>query len=196
MKPLENTGNRTLSVYAIAGVTLAMAIATHGAFPVTLLNQPRDEVAKPHTNLPDFYEFYLGEHRNPTCRILHVIGTSMVVVSVFTKHWNLLVALITGVSCGLMLSEFLSPFPNGLVEFASVIGIGYLVVQRMQSDNNNKAAFPWHILVMGYLPAWIGHFFFEHNRPATFLYPSYSLLCDFVMCYQSLTGKLSLKEEL
>jgi hypothetical protein len=35
--------------------------------------------------------------------------------------------------------------------------------------------------VAGYGFAWIGHFFFEHNKPATFKHPWYSLLGDWVM---------------
>ena len=44
--------------------------------------------------------------------------------------------------------------------------------------------------VVGYAFAWVGHFFFEKNKPATFTYPLYSLLADFVMLYQALSGKL------
>ena len=33
----------------------------------------------------------------------------------------------------------------------------------------------------GYGFAWVGHFFFEHNRPATFSHPWYSLAADFVL---------------
>ncbi|MCC5856274.1 MAG: DUF962 domain-containing protein [Idiomarina sp.] len=35
--------------------------------------------------------------------------------------------------------------------------------------------------VIGYGFAWVGHFVFEHNKPATFKYPGYSLLGDWVM---------------
>ena len=35
--------------------------------------------------------------------------------------------------------------------------------------------------VVGYGFAWIGHFFFEHNKPATFKQPIFSLICDFKM---------------
>jgi hypothetical protein len=45
-------------------------------------------------------------------------------------------------------------------------------------------------LVTGYAFAWVGHFFFEHNRPATFQYPIYSFLGDWVMLKDFLTGRL------
>ncbi|MCA9633562.1 MAG: DUF962 domain-containing protein [Myxococcales bacterium] len=44
--------------------------------------------------------------------------------------------------------------------------------------------------VMGYGPAWISHFFIEKNKPATFDYPTYSLLADFVMFAKMLNGTM------
>ena len=46
--------------------------------------------------------------------------------------------------------------------------------------------------VVGYGFAWIGHFFFEKNKPATFTHPLYSLIGDFAMFRDILLGKVSL----
>ncbi|MFT5840959.1 MAG: hypothetical protein ACI9UT_003473 [Flavobacteriales bacterium] len=46
----------------------------------------------------------------------------------------------------------------------------------------------WLLPVLGYGFAWVGHFFFEHNKPATFQYPFYSLLGDWVMYKDMLLG--------
>ncbi|MBZ2189579.1 DUF962 domain-containing protein [Alcanivorax sp. JB21] len=51
----------------------------------------------------------------------------------------------------------------------------------------------WWLLavpLIGYGFAWVGHFFFEKNRPATFKHPWYSLAGDFVMWKDILTRRI------
>ena len=41
----------------------------------------------------------------------------------------------------------------------------------------------------GYLPAWLGHWLFERNSPATFRHPLYSLRGDFTLLLDVLSGR-------
>lgn len=90
----------------------------------------------------DFYPFYLQEHSDRTCRRLHFVGSSLVLLTAAYALFSGKLALL-----------FLLP----------VIGYGF---------------------------AWVGHFGFEKNRPATFKYPLYSLMGDWVMFKDMLTGKI------
>ncbi len=45
-------------------------------------------------------------------------------------------------------------------------------------------------IVCGYGFAWVGHFAFEKNRPATFTHPIYSLIGDWVMWAEIATGRI------
>ena len=45
-------------------------------------------------------------------------------------------------------------------------------------------------LIQGYALAWVGHFFFEHNKPATFKYPRFSFMGDWRLWWEILTGKV------
>jgi len=50
----------------------------------------------------------------------------------------------------------------------------------------------WWLLGMpaiGYGFAWVGHFFFEKNRPATFKYPLWSLMGDWRLFFETVTGR-------
>ena len=44
--------------------------------------------------------------------------------------------------------------------------------------------------VIGYAFAWYAHFFVEHNKPATFGHPFYSLAADYVMVFKMITGRM------
>jgi hypothetical protein len=97
-----------------------------------------------YRNFREFYPFYLDEHRDPVCRRLHFIGSTLVLllmpVALIARDWRWLLLM-------------------------PVVGYGF---------------------------AWVGHFMFEKNRPATFRHPVYSLTGDWVLYWQVLTGKRKL----
>lgn len=99
-----------------------------------------------YQSFKEFYPFYLSQHNNSVCRLLHFIG-SLVVLAIL----------------------------------ASVVISG---------------SFAWlfALPVAGYGFAWVGHFIFEKNRPATFTYPLYSFAGDWLMFWEILTGKISFKQ--
>jgi hypothetical protein len=102
---------------------------------------------KSYSTLQQFYPFYLSQHQNFVCRVLHFIGTGL-----------LLTSLLLGIIYSNWMFFALMPF----------IGYGF---------------------------AWVGHFFFEHNKPATFQYPLFSLASDFILFWDLLVGKQKFKTE-
>jgi len=68
---------------------------------------------------------------------------------------------------------------------------GSLLVLALAAYSFATGAFRLLLLlpVIGYGFAWIGHFSFERNKPATFRYPLYSLMGDWVMLWEFLSGK-------
>ncbi len=91
----------------------------------------------------EFYPFYLGEHRNQTCRRMHFVGSTLALVCL----------------------------------------IGLLA--------SGNLLFLLYGLFCGYGFAWIGHFAFEKNRPASFRRPLYSFMGDWVMYRDIWSGRIA-----
>ena len=84
------------------------------------------------------------------------------------------------------LGEHRHPVCRRLHYLGTTLAIGAVLIAAVTGETR------WLLLLplVGYAPAWAGHFFFEHNKPATFYYPLWSLAGDFVMFAQMLTGRL------
>jgi len=134
------------------------------------------------SSFSEFFPYYLGEHRNPTCRILHFFGTAgffaVVGASLWSRPAQFGLALLAMVALGIV-GDLIERRRNAAPALLAMIVIGV-------------AAQPWILVgvVWAYAFAWIGHFKIEHNRPATFVYPLWSLLGDFRMWGLMARGRL------
>ena len=85
---------------------------------------------------------------------------------------------------------YLSEHANRTSRRLHFIGsLGVLVLLGLAIGSGNG----WYLLgalFCGYGFAWVGHFFFEKNRPATFRHPFYSFVGDWVMFKDILSGKI------
>jgi hypothetical protein len=88
-----------------------------------------------------FWPYYVRQHVHERTRMLHAIGSVLVLI---------MVGLSLSVSLWFLIG-------------APLIGYGF---------------------------AWYSHFFIEHNKPATFGHPFYSLAADYRMLFLMIAGKM------
>ena len=88
------------------------------------------------------------------------------------------------------LSEHRNPTCRKLHFAGSTVALAILVLAAA----TQRWALLWLVPIAGYGFAWVGHFAFEKNRPATFKHPFFSLAGDWVMYWQLLTGKIRFDE--
>ena len=71
-------------------------------------------------------------------------------------------------------------------------GTSLVILIALSALLSGRYGLLWLLPVVGYGCAWVGHFYFEKNRPATFKYPFYSLMGDFVMYKDIWSGRIKL----
>ena len=85
---------------------------------------------------------------------------------------------------------YLSEHRNQICRRLHFIGTVVVIASVLAAAFTGDARWLVGVPVAGYGFAWVGHFFFEHNRPATFSHPWYSLAGDFVMFRDMLVGRI------
>lgn len=85
--------------------------------------------------------------------------------------------------------HYLSEHANPTCRRLHYVGTALVIAVAAAAVLSGRWRLLWLVPLVGYGFAWAGHFFFEHNRPATFSHPFYSLAGDFVMFFQMLTGR-------
>lgn len=84
---------------------------------------------------------------------------------------------------------YLTEHSNKWTRIFHFMGTGLLFVVIFYVLSSGKERFLWYLPIFGYGFAWFSHAVFEKNKPATFKYPVWSLLADFKMFFELLTGK-------
>ena len=94
-------------------------------------------------------------------------------------------------------TDFQSFFPYYLREHAHplcralhYIGTSLVFVIAAYVIYAGEPVYLWLMPVVGYFFAWVGHFFIEKNKPATFTYPLWSLIGDFKMYFLFISGRI------
>jgi hypothetical protein len=88
---------------------------------------------------------------------------------------------------------YLNEHRHPLCRALHYVGSGLVVIVLLLVLLSQQWVYLWLLPLLGYGFAWQGHVLFEHNKPATFNYPFYSLAADWVMLKDFLTGRLKHK---
>ncbi len=87
---------------------------------------------------------------------------------------------------------YLGEHSNATCRRLHFVGTSLVIALLAYSIGSGQWLLLLAVPLAGYGFAWVGHFFFEKNRPATFTHPWYSLVGDFTMFRDILLGRLSL----
>lgn len=70
-----------------------------------------------------------------------------------------------------------------------VVGTSLALVLAVVAVARADWRFALAALLVGYAFAWVGHYLFEKNRPATFRHPVYSLMGDWRLWWETVSGR-------
>ena len=74
------------------------------------------------------------------------------------------------------------------------VGTGIIILVIGYVLFSGKERFLWYVPILGFGLAWFSHAVFDKKFPQTYKHPFWSIISDFKMFFELLTGKLKFKE--
>ena len=163
---------------------------THDLSGVPSYSGARSE-AKSYETLDAFYPFYLSQHSTEGCRAMHLVGTTLALafvalLNVATLHKTVAWVCLS-MSVGCVVHQMTIGEATGAVEALAILATALVTTSVLDVP----ASQPLIVALLGYSAAWFGHFHFEKNTPATFVYPTWSFLSDARLYISMVQGKTS-----
>jgi hypothetical protein len=160
---------------------------TAGSYALSQFFESKEQAAtKPFNSFDEFYPFYISQHADQTCRRLHVVGTSIIALMTAFEPHIVTSFLMAGV-VGFGTFTATKHIDHGIIEMVAMIGTFTIFMRKLTGSWSKALMVP----VVAYGFAWAGHFFFEMNKPATFIYPVYSLAGDLRLFYDVVSQKIA-----
>jgi hypothetical protein len=164
-------------------ILASITIQTHDIPPLNAYISKNISSTKPYETFAEFYPHYLHEHTQLTTRQWHYVGTTLFFLYLLTKP-ILSIPMLAGGLAAYSIIPYSRHLSTGLAEVILFLII-YFTSGKLLTQSFLKPIIP---LLLGYGFSWIGHFGFEHNKPAAFIYPTYSFLGDIHMMYDAIKG--------
>jgi hypothetical protein len=173
----------------IAGGLLCTLIITFSSIVIQMRDVPplneyiskNISSTKPYATFEEFYPHYLGEHTQKTTRQWHYVGTTLSLLYLLINP-ILSIPMIAGGLAAYAIIPYARHLATGIAEVIVFVMI-YFINGKLLTNSLKKTFIP---LLLGYTCSWIGHFGFEHNKPAAFIYPTYSFFGDIHMMYDAI----------
>jgi hypothetical protein len=182
----SNRSKSSTPFYGIAFCTLVIVLASiliqaRNSPPFNEYLSKKISPTKRYATFEEFYPHYLHEHSQKITRQWHYVGTSLFLIYLLFNPL-LTIPILAGGLSAYSVMPFFRHISNGVGEVI-LFAVVYLIGGRLITRSFKRILIP---LLLGYGFAWIGHFAFENNKPATFIYPSFSLMGDFRMIYDAI----------
>ena len=176
----------TIMILMMSFAIISLVLQLQKEFRELVMQNKTPHPKKVYLEFDEFFPFYLTEHSDTTNKVLHFIGTSSIILGCLLFSPRTLAILGFVLPFGLTMFYFDIAAEKAILEGAVLLSSNLVLNKTFTGSFRPALA----VMLMGYGFAWVGHFFFELNKPASFTYPTLSLLSDFVMWTELVTGKI------